>query len=383
MANMQDVANPAQEGDAYPTTSRMIDAGAFLLLASAIFMPIVRLQGQFAFLFQTVELVERFDVALLVGGATLAGLLAALAKYRRIALISALVYGGVVALFVVNYYKTTENLGPYYVKFFHLDWGCSVIALGVLAVLCSTVIVHRLVPSPRGTSKQPPLFEAQGLYKGTSEALRTLAKKIPVPAWFVVGLIVLVIVVFNTSDWIDWLGDFSALAFLGFLSLLLLGVVSKKLGWKAVSGKLIGRNTSCFDLGESIPIWVVGVLIVSLIGFMISSVLTFERAEPCLSDWAKCTDNDQVVLEYRREIAPQCKHEAIQRSRYGNPVFPSYSFATYKKGKSYLSNGTAILFETDAQFPDASGAMVHSTVTCTYDLRAKCVVDIGISAELK
>ena len=130
------------ERDAYP--SRMIDVGAFLILAGALFMPIARAG------FRTVQLVDT-DGALIVGTAALAGLVAALAKHRRIAVIGALLYGGVFAGFIWNYYEKIgvmrEQLkgnpfGGVAEAMIGLEWGCAVITMSVLAVLSSTAILR-------------------------------------------------------------------------------------------------------------------------------------------------------------------------------------------------------------------------------------------------
>jgi hypothetical protein len=54
-----------------------------------------------------------------------------------------------------------------------------------------------------------------------------------------------------------------------------------------------------------IAVWVASAsLLTFILTFMTDSYLVYKRAEPCLSDWAKCADNDQVVSEYRRDITP-------------------------------------------------------------------------------
>jgi hypothetical protein len=146
---IKDIAEQAREEDAYPTASRMIDVGAFLLLASGLFMPVARLG------FRMMQLIDT-DASLIFAGASAVGLFAALARHRRIVVISALVYGGFFAVYVVNFQEKVEEMrvqlrnNPFRglaEAMIGLEWGCAVITLGVLAVLCSTVIVHRLLPS--------------------------------------------------------------------------------------------------------------------------------------------------------------------------------------------------------------------------------------------
>jgi hypothetical protein len=70
----------------------------------------------------------------------------------------------------------------------------------------------------------------------------------------------------------------------------------------------------------------------------------------------------------------------MKRAQYGDPKFPwLFPFSTFYKGDQYLKTGIAILIEKDAQYQNGFGAMVHSEVKCTYDLRAKQVLNIEIS----
>jgi hypothetical protein len=104
----------------------------------------------------------------------------------------------------------------------------------------------------------------------------------------------------------------------------------------------------------------------------------------CKTDWTKCADNAELVNNYSRWFHAQfeCRREAIQQALYGTPVWPSslHFFSNYIPGNRYITTGTATLIEPDAQFQNGFGAMVHSTVTCTYDLRAEHVVRVDILA---
>ena len=104
--------------------------------------------------------------------------------------------------------------------------------------------------------------------------------------------------------------------------------------------------------------------------------------DSCRSNWAKCQDNTDLVEHYSRwvDIEVACKMEANRRAKYGNPEWPWIPFGTYYKGDTYIKSGTAIAIEKDAQFQNRFGAMVHSTVTCSYDLGAQKVTDIEIAA---
>jgi hypothetical protein len=102
----------------------------------------------------------------------------------------------------------------------------------------------------------------------------------------------------------------------------------------------------------------------------------------CRSDWTKCADNAQLANNYSRwfDAKAACKTEANERAQYGTPVWPWLSyFGTFRTGKDYVTSGIAVAIEPDAQFQNGFGAMVHSRVTCTYDLRAQRVVSVDIS----
>jgi hypothetical protein len=92
-------------------------------------------------------------------------------------------------------------------------------------------------------------------------------------------------------------------------------------------------------------------------------------------------DNSDLVNNYLPDHDAQidCELEAQSRARYGDPKFPS-RFGTFLKGNDYPKTGIAILIENEAQFQNGFGAMVHSTVRCTYDLRAKRVLNVEISS---
>jgi hypothetical protein len=145
-------------------------------------------------------------------------------------------------------------------------------------------------------------------------------------------------------------------------------------GARQSSGKL-GRGCAGF--------FVIGILIVIIAALGSQSSNDPPASPSCKSDWTKCADNAELVNNYSKMFDAQfdCKQAAIKQARYGTPIFPSlYFFSTFYKGNNYVTIGTAILIESDTQFQNGFGAMVHSQVNCTYDLRAKRVVSVDISA---
>jgi hypothetical protein len=104
----------------------------------------------------------------------------------------------------------------------------------------------------------------------------------------------------------------------------------------------------------------------------------------CKTNWTLCIDNSDLENNYLVDsTAPfECKQEAIKRAKYGDPKFPwAYPFSTFYKGDQYPKTGIAILIEKEAQYQNGFGAMAHTRVECTYDLRAKKVLNIDISAD--
>jgi hypothetical protein len=111
-----------------------------------------------------------------------------------------------------------------------------------------------------------------------------------------------------------------------------------------------------------------------------------ERNSPtCKSDYHRCADNGQLLRDYEHafDVKFFCKREATARASYGEPQWPSRDADTFQyhySGDSYVKTGQATVIEHDARFQNGFGAMVHSTVTCTYDLNTKKVVDVSITA---
>lgn len=108
------------------------------------------------------------------------------------------------------------------------------------------------------------------------------------------------------------------------------------------------------------------------------------QEELCESDWGKCADNEQLVGHYKgwTRVRAACQVEANALAKYGTPDWGGWlkpTFGTFLTGTDYVTRGVAVAIEGDAQFQNGFGAMVHSQVTCTYDLRANRVVDIEIT----
>ncbi|MEH2473321.1 hypothetical protein V1281_005493 [Nitrobacteraceae bacterium AZCC 2161] len=128
---------------------------------------------------------------------------------------------------------------------------------------------------------------------------------------------------------------------------------------------------------------VLGIALV--IGVAIFASLKTEEAKSatCAS---KCSDNEDLIKNFIPHftiigVKIKCIAAAEKAAKYGTPKFPSpgSSFGSFYKGDQYTKTGSVILVEPDAQFSNTFGGMVHSTVTCTYNLDQTTVSDIVVT----
>jgi hypothetical protein len=131
-----------------------------------------------------------------------------------------------------------------------------------------------------------------------------------------------------------------------------------------------------------------GVVVLMLIGIVgLIAIGSYQdggnKANPsCKSDWHLCSDNADLINNFGDITRGQayCKIEAEKLAKYGTPKFPWLAFSTFHRGSDYVNTGIAVLLEKDAQFQNGFGAMVHSTVTCRYDLNRREVLDATVSS---
>lgn len=102
--------------------------------------------------------------------------------------------------------------------------------------------------------------------------------------------------------------------------------------------------------------------------------------DACVDDWHRCRDNAMLVNKSQvfYEAVAACKEEADSEARFGHPDFPFLSFGHFHTGDSYIKTGVLDLTEPDASFQNGFGAMARATVTCSYDMNKKVVVDMQI-----
>jgi hypothetical protein len=127
-----------------------------------------------------------------------------------------------------------------------------------------------------------------------------------------------------------------------------------------------------------------GIAAVGIIGVLATSDTSSSPApveNACKSDWHACKDNGDLINNYFRMYKAHvaCKMAAEKVAKYGDPKFPSLYFRSYRVGDD-VKNGKAILVEPDARYQNAFGAMVHSEVTCFYDLASDQVDNIEVRA---
>lgn len=104
----------------------------------------------------------------------------------------------------------------------------------------------------------------------------------------------------------------------------------------------------------------------------------------CKENWKDCKDNEDLVNNWAEyfKVQADCQMEAEKDALYGTPVWPGFwsggAFGSFLRGKDYVLSGIVTSIEPNAQFQNAFGAMVHSTVYCKYDLKSGKVADVSI-----
>jgi hypothetical protein len=129
----------------------------------------------------------------------------------------------------------------------------------------------------------------------------------------------------------------------------------------------------------AVVLMLIGIVVLIAIG---SNKEAADKANPtCKTDWRLCADNSDLINNFGDITRGQsyCKIEAEKLAKYGSPKWPWLAFSTFYTGKEYVKTGIATLVEKDAQFSNAFGAMVHSTVTCRYDLNLQKVLDARVA----
>jgi hypothetical protein len=118
----------------------------------------------------------------------------------------------------------------------------------------------------------------------------------------------------------------------------------------------------------------------------VAPVAPAKNNQSCEKDWTLCKDNSDLVNNFGAYYLVQddCKEAANKRAKYGTPIWPGFwsggAFGRFQRGTDYVTTGTVLAIEKDAQFQNGFGAMVHSTVYCKYDLKTKTVVNVDIIA---
>ncbi|HEU5048596.1 MAG TPA: hypothetical protein VFT64_12225 [Rickettsiales bacterium] len=163
-------------------------------------------------------------------------------------------------------------------------------------------------------------------------------------------------------------GIIAVLVFLGLIGFLI---------WILRSGIAKGlSNSRTFNT-------VLGVVFLGII-FWTLKPETKERTpqeQACVEDWKKCADNLQMANNYHNWFHVQyiCKQAAIKGAQYGTPEFPQFeSFGRLRDGTDYVETGVVFVYEPDAKFQNAFGAMQHVGVECQYDLNKNEVVSVNI-----
>lgn len=106
--------------------------------------------------------------------------------------------------------------------------------------------------------------------------------------------------------------------------------------------------------------------------------------EICKEDWHRCTDNAQLVNNWKgwALVQVKCKRAANELAKYGTPDWGGWlypTFSTFQTGTDYVTSGVAVVIEKDVKFQNGYGAMVRSEARCTFDLRSDQVIDVVVT----
>lgn len=123
-------------------------------------------------------------------------------------------------------------------------------------------------------------------------------------------------------------------------------------------------------------------VIVTMVALLIGAMSLMGReSQPagCRDDWRACKDVDELVkLHHWTRAQVDCEFAANGLAKYGEPKWPFPSFTRLRHDDDVMTVGHVTLIESDAQFQNIFGAMVHTGVICNYDLDGGKVIDVAI-----
>jgi hypothetical protein len=106
----------------------------------------------------------------------------------------------------------------------------------------------------------------------------------------------------------------------------------------------------------------------------------------CAENWMMCRDNaDLVNYSSKADAARRACIAAVNGAgQYGHPKWCSgwlcEDFASYRRGVDAPDEGLITLIDNHVQVLNSSGAWVHSTAYCTYNIRTEKVIALNINA---
>jgi hypothetical protein len=118
-----------------------------------------------------------------------------------------------------------------------------------------------------------------------------------------------------------------------------------------------------------------------------SSAASAPPAASCEDDWTKCKDNEDLVNDSIRagDARHACEDQVAKQVKYGDPKWCSgwfcEDFDKFRVGDDAPKTGILVLVDDTLQVQNAFGAYAHVTATCTYDLKAKSVLDLAIDQQ--
>jgi hypothetical protein len=128
----------------------------------------------------------------------------------------------------------------------------------------------------------------------------------------------------------------------------------------------------------------------AIVGFgaiAIVASLSTNAAPPspgCSTDWHQCKNDVDLFQNYQGipDIQAACK-AGVETAAKSEIRWPSPYF-TYFRGseatKTTAESGVVVLIEPNVQYPNELGAILYSTITCSYDLNQHKVVALTVSS---
>jgi hypothetical protein len=126
---------------------------------------------------------------------------------------------------------------------------------------------------------------------------------------------------------------------------------------------------------------IAGLWVIAVVG---SRPTNAAPALSCSADWHQCKNDVDLFQNYQgiSEIQTACK-AGVETATKSEIRWPSPYFAYFRGSeatKTAVESGVLLLIEPNVQYPNELGAMLYSTITCSYDLNQHKVAGLTVSS---